>query len=182
MKNTFKLLAIAILLCGLALPTIAQVTLNSSATAVIVQTMTLAKNQDLHFGNLAVTTVGGTCVLDPEAGVPTRTPSGGVTLPAFIGTPLAAEFLVTGVSSMYYTISIPQNVLTITRITGTETMTVDTYTTDQTVVTASTWFGQLDALNGESTFYVGGTVHVAANQVAGTYTNAGGFPVTVNYQ
>jgi len=144
--------------------------------------MGLTKNYDLDFGNLAVTTVAGTCILAPETGpAPTRTITGGVTLPAFVGTPRAAEFIVTGVANQFYTINIPQNVLTITRVTGTETMTVDTYTTDQTVVTPSSWYGQL-GVSGDATFYVGGTVHVAASQTPGLYQNLAGFPVTVNYQ
>ena len=187
MKNTFKLLAIAIFLCGLAVTSYGQVTLNSSASATIVTTMGLTKNYDLDFGNLAVTTVAGSCILAPEAGAaPTRTPGGGVTLPGFVGTPRAAEFIVTGVANQHYTINIPADVLTITHTTvPTATMTVDTYTTDQTVVTAGTsWWGILGG-SGDNTFHVGATVHVAANQLAGLYQSmapAGGFPVTVNYQ
>jgi hypothetical protein len=187
MKNTFKLLAIAIFLCGLAVTSYAQVTLNSSASATIVTTMGLTKNYDLDFGNLAVTTVAGTCILTPMAGpAPTRSITGGVTLPGFVGTPRAAEFIVTGVANQAYTINIPLADLTITHTTvPTASMIVNTYTTDQTVVTPGTsWFGTLGG-SGDNTFHVGATVHVSANQLAGLYQSmapAGGFPVTVNYQ
>ena len=185
MKNNFKFLAIAIFLCGFAVSSFAQVTVNSSASATIVATITLTKTYDLDFGNLAVTTTAGDCVLTPMAGTaPTRTPHLGVTLPAFPGTPRAGAFVVTGVSGQFYTITIPETALTITRTTGTETMTVTDFTTDQTVVTPGSWWGTLTG--GSSTFYIGGKCNVAANQVPGLYQNlvggAGGFPVTVNYQ
>jgi hypothetical protein len=184
MKNLLKIFALVIIFSGFAASVSAQVTLNSSASGVIVQTITLAKNYDLHFGNMAVTTTGGTCVLTPMAGTaPTRTITGGVTLPAAIGTPRAAEFYVTGVDGQNYIITIPQTDLTITNTTpgaGPNTMIVNTYTTDKVVVTASTWRGVLTG--GNSTFYVGGTCNVLALQSPGLYQNLIGFPVTVNYE
>jgi hypothetical protein len=183
MKNLLKVFALAVIFTGFAASASAQgVTLNSSATAVIVQTITMVKNYDLHFGDLAVTTLAGTCVLHAEAGSsPLREVTGGVTLPASIGTPRAAEFYVTGASGQNYIITIPQTDLTITHtVTSGNTMIVNTFTTDKTVVTASTWRGVLTG--GNSTFHVGGTCNVNANQLAGTYTNAVGFPVTVNYE
>ena len=179
-KRCSKLLFMLILTGLMPLFNYAQVTLNSTASATIVTTIAMTKNYDLDFGNLAVTTVAGTCVLAPVAGNnPTRNVTGGVTLPAFHGTPRAAEFITTGVPTTVFTINIPAAILTITS--GANTMTVDTYTTDQTVVTAGTsWTGTLGSSG--TTFHVGGTVHVAANQAAGLYTNAVGFPVTVNYQ
>lgn len=183
MKTILKFIAIAIVLLGIETSSFAQLTLNSTATATIVQTIGFTKLYDLDFGNLAVTTIAGTCILAPMAGNnPTRTITGGVTLPAFIGTPRAAGFTVTGVPGEWFTITINQVDLTITRVTGTETMIVNTYTTDQNQTAPNMWNQQLDALNGDATFYVGGTVHVAASQMAGVYTNATGFPVTVNYQ
>ena len=158
----------------------AQVTISSSAAATIVTVIAITKNYNLDFGNLAVTTTAGTCVLAPIAGNnPTRTVTGGVTLPAFHGTPRAAEFVVTGVPTQIFTINIPAADLTITS--GSNTMIVRTYTTDMTVVTAGTsWTGTLGATG--TTFHVGATVIVSANQPAGLYQNTTGFPVTVNYQ
>jgi hypothetical protein len=169
-----------LLLGTIPVRTYAQVTINSTASATIVTVIAMTKTYDLDFGNLAVTTVGGTCILAPVSGNnPTRTVTGGVTLPAFHGTPRAAEFTVTGVPSQLFTINIPSANLTITS--GANTMTVNTYTTDQTVVTPGTsWYGTLGTSG--TTFHVGGTVNVAANQAAGLYQNLTGFPVTVNYQ
>ena len=158
----------------------AQVTISSTAAATIVTVIGLTKNYNLDFGNLAVTSSAGTCVLAPAAGPnPGRTKTGGVTLPAFIGTPRAAEFVVTGVPSQLFTINISPTSLTISS--GGNNMTVNTFTTDQTVVTPGTsWYGTLGSSG--TTFHVGGTVNVNANQPAGLYQNLTGFPVTVNYQ
>ena len=158
----------------------AQVTINSTAAATIVTVITLTKTYDLDFGNLAVTTTAGTCVLAPASGNnPGRTTTGGVTLPAFHGTPRAAEFIVTGVPTQFFTINISPTSLTISN--GGNNMTVGTFTTDQTVVTPGTsWYGTLGSSG--TTFHVGGTVNVNANQPAGLYQNLTGFPVTVNYQ
>ena len=174
-------LLIVLLLSGVQPANVwSQVTLNASGSATIVTAITLIKNYNLDFGNLAVTTSGGNCVLAPVSGNnPTRNTTGGVTLPAFHGTPRAAEFITTGVVGQIFTINIPAVALTITS--GANTMYIDTYTTDQTVVTAGTsWTGTFGASG--TTFHVGATVHVANNQPAGLYTNAAGFPVTVNYQ
>jgi hypothetical protein len=185
MKTLFKFIAVAIVLLGIETNSFAQLTLTSSATAVIVQTITLAKNYDLHFGNLAVTITAGTCVLTPMAGAnPTRTVTGGVTLPAVIGSPRAAEFYVTGYPGYWITISIPTTDITITHtvIPAGNTMIVNTLTTDATYVSPGLWDMQLTSSPGDATFHVGGTVWVGANQLAGVYTNATAFPVTVNYQ
>jgi hypothetical protein len=183
MKNLFKVLVLAVIFSGFAVSASAQgVTLNSSAAAVIVQTITMVKNYDLHFGDLAVTTLAGTCVLTPMAGAsPTRTVTGGVTLPASTGTPRAAEFYVTGAAAQTYIITIPQTDVTITHtVDNTKTMIVNTFTTDKTNLTPSTWRGTLTG--GNETFHVGGTCNVNANQFAGLYQNLVGFPVTVNYE
>jgi len=147
MKNLFKVFALAIILAGFAASASAQgVTINSTASARIVQTITMTKQYDLHFGDLAVTTLAGTCVLTAMAGpAPTRTVTGGVTLPASIGTPRAAQFTVTGAEGQNYIITIPPDDLIITHETDlTKTMIVNTYTTNQTVITPGTkWRGTL---------------------------------------
>jgi hypothetical protein len=182
MKNLFKIFALAIILTGFATSASAQgVTINTPAHAVIVQTITMVKLFNLHFGDLAVTTIGGTCVLTPMAQPPNRAVTGGVTLPASIGTPMAAEFYVTGAADQHYIITIPQDPLTITHTTvPANTMTVDAFTTNKVVVTPTTWQGTLTG--GSETFYVGGRCTVNPNQFAGLYQNMTGFPVTVNYE
>jgi hypothetical protein len=184
MKTLLKIIAIAIVLLGIETNSFAQLTINPSASGTIVQTITFLKLFDLDFGNMAVTGVGGTCILDPMAGAnPNRTITGGVTLPSFIGTPRAAAFTVTGVPGEYFTITILQVGIQIYHTTvPAEFMDVDQYTCDQQQTAPDMWRQQLDVLNGDATFYVGATCTVHPNQLAGLYTNAAGFPVTVNYE
>jgi hypothetical protein len=183
MRSLLKIISIIFVLFVTETNSFAQLILSATASATIVQTLTFSKSSDLDFGNLATNGQAGTCTLVPGPNIPTRTRTNGITLPAFIGNPRAAAFTVTGVPGQYITISIPPPpyFLTITRVSGIETMTVDTYTTDQ-VGGAGMWSEQLNPISGSATFYVGATVHAGVGQVAGVYTNALGFPVTVNYQ
>ena len=184
MKTLLKIIAIAIVLLGIETNSFAQLTINPSASGTIVQTITFLKLYDLDFGNMAVTTLSGYCVLHPMAGAnPTRDHFNGVTLPAFIGTPRAAAFTVTGVPSEYFTITILQVGIFISHtVLPANQMLVNTFTCDQQQTAPDMWRQQLDALNGDATFYVGATCHVTGGQLAGLYTNAAGFPVTVNYE
>src|ERR1017187_7889112 len=109
MKLLIKIVLVVIVLVGIEAKSFAQLTLNATASATIVQTLTFSKTYDLDFGNLATNGTVGTCTLTPMVGNnPTRTSTGGITLPAFHGTPRAAAFTVTGVPGAYITISIPQ--------------------------------------------------------------------------
>jgi hypothetical protein len=75
-------------------------------------------------------------------------------------------------SSSTYSILLPST-YTITRLTGSETMTINTFTSNPSGTSALT--------AGTQTINVGATLNVAGSQVAGTYTNATGFLVNVNY-
>jgi len=173
---------ILVILLSVAIPfnCYCQVTLYPTASATIVTPIGVTKNYNLDFGNLGVVTTSGNCILSPVGGTnPTRTISGGVTLPAFQGTPRAAEFTVTGVPAQQFTITIPPSNLIITS--GNFSMVVNSFTTDQAIISpGTTWSGTFGA-NG-TTFHIGATVHVSANQPPGLYQNLAGFPVIVNYQ
>ena len=186
MKTLLKIIAIAIVLLGIEANSFAQITINPSASGTIVQTITFTKQADLDFGNMAVTTTAGLCILDPMGGIPNRTGTLGVVLPAFIGTPTAAAFTVTGAAGESFTITIPQigiHIIHTLPVATSDNMLVDTYTCSSTDNLApDKWRMQLDVLTGDAIFYVGGTCHVSASQLAGYYTLASGFPVTVNYE
>ena len=172
MKNIIKSLVIATAVLGFANSSFAQATATASASANIITPISIAKTVDMNFGNVAVSaTISGTAVLAP-AGTRTTGGAGGVTLPATTGTVSAASFDVTGQASYTYAITLP----TSTTITdgASHTMTVDAFTS----VPATT--GTLSA-SGTQTLNVGATLNVAAGQASGTYTNATGVPVTVNY-
>ena len=171
LKHTITIMAIVVftLLTG---TTFAQATASATATATIVAPIGIANSVDMNFGNVAVSTSLGTVVLTPAG---TRTVTGGVTLPVVTGTVAAAEFDVTGEGTYTYSITLPSGDYTITNTTGAgaETMAVNTFTS--TPITTGTLSG------GTQTLTVGATLNVTGSQVAGVYTNATGFDVTVNY-
>ncbi|NQU85836.1 MAG: DUF4402 domain-containing protein [Mariniphaga sp.] len=170
MRILIKLLSPVIVLLLTAITTNAQVSTTATSTATIVTPIAISKTADMNFGNIAVNTALGTVVLTPAG---TRTATGGATLPATNGTVTAAAFAVTGLGSYTYAITIPSTDYTITRVSGSETMVVNTFT--------STPSGTGALSSGSQTLSVGATLNVSASQVAGTYTNGTGFTVTVNY-
>ncbi len=149
----------------------ASVTANAPATANIVTPLGITKSVDMNFGNIAVNANAGTVVLGTNN---TRTVTGGITLPGTTGTVAAAQFSVTGQTGYTYSITLPAAALTLTRTSGTETMTVNTWVSNIGTT------GTLSA-SGAQTIIVGATLNVGGSQVAGEYKNLTGFPVTVNY-
>lgn len=168
MKNITKSLAITILLFGFLVDVFAQATATASTTATIVTPIGITKSVDMVFGNIATNGAVGTVILATDG---TRTPTGGVTLPAAAGSPTAASFVVTGSGSYTYTISLPGSPITLTGTTA--GVTVGTFTSNPTPT------GTLTA--GTQTIYVGATLNLPVSTVAGSYTNAAGLSVTVNY-
>lgn len=139
----------------------------ATATAVIVSPITITRTADMSFGNIVADVDGGTVVLVP-AGTRTLT---GLTSPSLPGTVTAASFDITGLANATYTITLP---LTHDISNGVQTMTVNAFSSNPSGT------GTLDA-GGAQTVNVGATLNVNGNQNAGTYTNAAGFTVTVNY-
>lgn len=162
----------AILMIAFSVSSFAQATASATATATIVTPIAISKTVDLNFGNVAVIAAGAV-VLAPADG--SRTKTGGVTLPNVTGTVTAAEFNVTGEGNYTYSITLPSSDYTITRAGGSETMAVNNFKSYPDVADN----GALSS--GAQTLKVGATLNVSAAQLAGTYTNAVGFDVTVNY-
>jgi hypothetical protein len=135
--------------------------------ATILLPASFVKLMDMDFGSLTVTTAG-TAILDSNSGTVTTT--GGVLLVG--GRPHAAGFDAVSPTKNVVKVTLPNKPVTLKRIGGTETMTVDTWTingaTTRNVVAHQ-----------EFQFQVGGTLHVNANQVEGVYL--GSFDVTLNY-
>jgi hypothetical protein len=171
MKNIAKSLIIAAIAIVSANSSFAQATATASASATIITPITIVKNIDMNFGNVAVSaTLAGTVILAPAG---TRTTGGsGVTLPAVTGTVVAASFTVSGQATYTYGITLP--VSCVITDAGSHTMTVNAFTS--TPATTGALSG-----TGSQTLTVGATLNVSAAQAAGTYTNASGVPVTVNY-
>lgn len=159
--------ALALLAPAAAVAAPVQATKNASGHAAVLKSLSVLKRADLDFGQLIVTGAG-TAVMNPVTG--TLSTTGGVTR---LGTAAhAASFTGTGSKNSVVLIRIPKNPITLTRVGGTETMTVSTWTLDGSTnrkIPATSTFP----------FAVGGTLTVAAGQADGTYT--GTFSVTVQY-
>jgi hypothetical protein len=164
-----KSLLIVILLLASRMTVFCQVTATASTTAVMITPIAITKDVDMNFGNIAVSpSLGGTVVL-PVTG--SRTNTGGVTLPVITGTVSPATFTVRGEGNSTYSITLPSSAITLTA--GAMSMTVDNF------VSSPSNSGSL--VNGIQEIKVGATLNVGAAQSAGTYTNASGLFVTVNY-
>ena len=172
MKNISKVIAAAAIAIAFSNTSFAQATATASASATLLTPISIVKNVDMNFGNVAVAaSLSGTVVLAP-AGTRTTGGAGGVTLPSTTGTVAGADFTVSGQASYTYAITLPTTA-TLTDG-GSHTMTVNGFTS----IPSST--GTLST-GGTQDLKVGATLNVAAAQAAGTYTNATGVPVTVNY-
>ena len=171
MKNISKVIATAAVVIAFSNSSFAQASATAAASATIITPISIVKNVDLNFGNVAVSaSLAGTVVLAP-AGTRTTGGAGGVTLPVENGTVAAASFTVSGQATFTYAITLPT---TATISSGSNTMTVSTFTsTPATTGTLSS--------GGTQTLLVGATLNVTAGQASGTYTNSTGVPVTVNY-
>lgn len=142
-------------------------TSNASGNVSILRPLTILKQSDLDFGELVVRG-GGTAVIDPLTGALTTTG-----LVSHVGPAAqAAVFTTTGSRTSNVHIRIPQSPITITRVGGTQTMTVSAWTLDGN---QNRKFPQNAAFN----FAVGATLTVAAGQADGSYL--GTFDVTVQY-
>jgi hypothetical protein len=168
MKNTNKMIAIAVLLVAFSSKSFAQSdATNSDATASvnIVTPISIINNASINFGNVVASAAGGTVVIAANAGL---TPSG-VTLLSGI-TPTAAEFTVTGDANFTYYVTLPADNTVSLAKSGAISMSLTDFTENST--------GAL--ISGTETFQVGATLHVGANQAAGAYVSSG-FDVTVTY-
>ena len=169
MKTIYKFLGSVITLTGLSIGANAQSTATASTTAVLVTPISIAKTTDMHFGTVAASGTSGTVVLDYADG---RTTTGGASLPSGSTLQKTAVFDVTGEGTSGFSITIPSSPITLTgSVSG--TMTVSTFVADLGAT------GTLVA--GTKTIKVKATLNVGAGQVAGSYTNASGLFVTVNY-
>jgi hypothetical protein len=143
---------------------------NATATVFIAPPAQVRKLQDLNFAMLSVTTAG-TAVIDPVSD--TMSTTGGVLHAGW--TPYAALFEGIAPVKGVVIVRIPKTPITLTRLGGTETMTVDTWT-----ISGTDKNGKRNVVAKEPfDFKVGGTLHVNANQTEGVYL--GTFTVDVQY-
>jgi Domain of unknown function (DUF4402) len=168
MKKIVILFATIILISGFTNTVIGQTTLSAGGSAIVVIPISIANSGNMNFGNISVSSTVGSVILDPSG---VRRVVGGATLPVLSGTVSAASFTVSGSVSSTYSISLPSSY---TISSGAKTMIINAFTSNPSGT------GTLSS-SGSQTLFVGATLNVGAAQGAGTYTNATGFGVTVNY-
>ena len=141
-------------------------TASATATANIVQAITITQNAGLNFGTIVPAAAAATVAVDTGGA---RTCGGSLTCS---GTVAAGAFTATGTGGMTVLISSDASTSIDDGAGGGAPMSV----TGLTVSAASAVLSG----GGSTTFTVGGTLNVGANQVAGVYN--GTYNVNVNYQ
>ena len=160
MKALSRLLLLVLLIVPAAFAQTSVTTPAQTASATVLQGLTLGVSSALSFGRLVNSSTSGTATLSP-AGV--FSTGGGVT--SAPGTATVPAFTVTGTAGTVLAITIPASIA----LTGPGTNMVITTTNDSSTSLAS----------GTQTFHIGGTIAVAANQVQGSYSAT--YTVTVAY-
>ena len=168
MKKLSILVSLVAILSIASFTAKAQVTATADASANIIGPISITKDVNMSFGNVAVSPSNAGTVLLSTAS--TRTAGGGVTLPVITGTVAAAKFTVSGQSGTTYAITLPASVVLVN---GANSMTVDAFTSTPTLA------GTL--VSGTEEIFVGATLNVAAGQISGLYTNTSDLVVSVNY-
>ncbi len=170
MSKSFKIVAAtaAAAIATVSFGTVAQAATTASATAQaeILTTLAVASTQNLDFGQIAANGAG-VAVVGANG-----TNSCGATL-ICTGTRQAAAFGVTGTSGVAVNASVTTTSVNLVHsTTPASTMVLDTFTV--AFPSGSTLAA------GATSFNVGGSLHVGATQLAGTYN--GTFNVSVEYQ
>lgn len=147
---------------------------SASATATVVAPIAITKSVDLVFGSFYPGATSGTVDVNTNG---TRTVTGGALAASGGATPTAAKFDLTGLASATYTIAYSTGVT----LTGPGAAMALTQVSDLTGAGGATTLVATGALSagGTQSLYIGGSLAVGANQVAGAYT--GSISATVNY-
>jgi large exoprotein involved in heme utilization and adhesion len=167
MRNTLRIALVGAALSAVSFTSAASAATSATAnaTAEVLSTLTLTADSALNFGQIAANT-GGDVIVNADGTVA----STGSLIST--GTRAPAGFTVGGTPNANVVVTLPVSA-TLTRQTGTETMTITAFNSNPPGAF------QLNGL-GAGTFSVGGTLTVASGQVAGVYN--GNFNVSVEYQ
>jgi hypothetical protein len=142
---------------------------SANASGTVVAPIAIAKATDLAFGSFIAGTAVGTVSVNTDGA---RTVGGDVV--AAGGVPTAAVFNITGAANATYTIAYDAGVT----LTGPGTAMALTQVSDLTGAGASAP-GTGTLAPAAASLYIGGTLAVGANQLAGAYS--GSLTATVNY-
>jgi len=180
MKKSLILFAAIVMLAGLTTKVMAQTgatVTGTTAGAKLIVPMTLIQDAPLHFGTINIQTgVGGTCVLPSNS--TTRSFSAGLLASTVAPVATNAAYHVTGTMNATYALTLPATITVTETVGATATMTIGTLKARFNGQGADAIVSTLSA-TGTDSFTVGGTLTVAAAQVAGIY--AGSFDVSVDY-
>lgn len=169
---------------ALALATVPTAYAQSTSGTVrttIIPRLSLSKTADIDFGQImASSTAPGSVTVTPSG---LRTAGGGATLAG--GAPSAGEFIGIGTDNQIVVFAFGAPSVLLTRVTGPETMTADSFTLGATTADGLNSLGnsgrwRISANNGQFRMPVGATLRVGAGQVPGEY--AGTFTLTAVYQ
>ncbi|MFM6949839.1 MAG: DUF4402 domain-containing protein [Novosphingobium sp.] len=167
MRNMLRITVIGAALGAASFASAASAATSATATASaeVLNTLTLSANSALNFGQIAANT-GGTVTVNADS---TVSSSGSL---VSTGTRAPAAFTVTGSPNARVLVTLPASA-TLTRSGGTETMAIGGFNSNP---------GSAFQLGGtgSANFSVGGTLTVASGQASGAYN--GTFAVSVEYQ
>jgi spore coat protein U-like protein len=153
-------LALALAVCGAGSAMAA--TASATSTSTVVDPIKITKAADLAFGTFASASTPGTVTITPGGA---RSFTGGVV--GVGGGAGAAKFDVTGSGTMTYSVTLTSDA-TLSDGTNSMAFTRIADTSASAITSGDVTSGALTA--GKQSIYVGGTLAVGANQVAGTYT------------
>jgi len=172
MKLAIKKYVLSVIAVGAGCVCYGQGSTTAQAAATILTPISIAKVNDMNFGNIAVVpTAPGTVILDPSGSVSTGG-GGGVTLPITTGTISAASFNVAGAASFTYAITLPTASIAINN--GSNVMDLGTFTSSPSGT------GLLSSA-GAQVLAIGATLSVSAGQPTGIYTASTALVIAVNY-
>jgi len=175
MKKTMTAILVLTMIIGLSSFAIGQEAANATVDAVVLANLTLTKNFDVDFGNIAAT---GTPILNPKGTGHTD-----------VGTTnQVGEFTVTGSSTAQISLAYPSSVTLGDGSAATLTFTVDLEGHADTQGSAANVVSGTQVTLGASgyKFWLGGNMGTLTNQATGTYasdaSNGGGdFTLTIEY-
>ena len=168
MKKFILSFVAILMIAGFSSRVVAQSDADCDATATLIIPISIANDVAMDFKTVAASATAGTVVMAATAGA-ALTPTGGCTV--ISGTPTAGKFTVTGEGTQVFTITLPSSASTLTGSVSGD-ITVDTWTCSEPLTTAA-------LVGGTLVFYVGGTLNIGVDEVAGTYT--GSFNIIVDY-
>lgn len=177
-KSAFNIVASIALATGSA--AFAQSTTGTIRTTIVPR-LSMVKTADLEFGQImASSTAAGSVTVSPSGA---RSAGGGATLAG--GTVTAGEFTGFGTRNQIVVFSFGAPSVTLTRVSGTQTMTVDSFTLGATSADGLNDLGnsgrwRITALNGQFRMPIGATLRVGAGQAPGDYE--GTYTLTAIYQ